>query len=345
MPQILAAIFGLSLLVTLHEAGHYLFARLFGMRVLQFSLGFGPVLASYQPKHSPTVFQLRAVPFLAYVMVAGTNPAEEEDPNDPELYANKGVWPRILMNLGGPLANYVTASVLIFGLAITGIRTEIPQTPMVISSVEPGSPAEKAGLKVDDTVLEANGRAISNVQELSEVTSARAGEATQYVVERAGKRLDPITITPDKRQDRGVIGVNARSDVKYEPQPLWRAAALAVETPVVLTVANLKGMADLVRRRSTDGVMGPVGMAKLVVKQADEGVYQYVWILVMISVALGYFNLLPLPGLDGGKLLFLAYEVVTRKRADERVEAIIHGVGLLMLVGMIALVTLRDVAG
>src|SRR5689334_18963078 len=110
MPQILAAIFGLSLLVTLHEAGHYLFARMFGMRVLRFSIGFGPVLASYRPKNSETVFQVGAIPFLAYVLVAGTNPAEEPDPNDPELYANKGLWPRILMNLGGPLANYLTAS-------------------------------------------------------------------------------------------------------------------------------------------------------------------------------------------------------------------------------------------
>lgn len=345
MPQILAAIFGLSLLVTLHEAGHYLFARVFGMRVLRFSIGFGPVLASYRPKGSPTVFQVCAVPFLAYVLVAGTNPAEEPDPNDPELYANKGLWPRIWMNLGGPLANYVTASLLVFGLAITGIRSELPLSPMVISTVEPGSPAQKAGLQAGDTVLEANGHPIKTVQELSEITSARAGEPTQYVIERGGERLAPITITPNKRQERGVIGVNARSEVKYEKQPVWRAAVLAIETPFVLTVANLAGMADLIKRRSTEGVMGPVGMAKLVVKQADEGVYSYVWILVMISVALGYFNLLPLPGLDGGKLIFLAYELITRKRADERVEAIIHGVGLLVLVGAIALVTLRDVAG
>jgi regulator of sigma E protease len=345
MPQILAAIFGLSLLVTLHEGGHYLFARVFGMRVLRFSIGFGPVLASYRPKNSPTLFTLCAVPFLAYVQVAGTNPAEEPDPSDPELYANKGLWPRIWVNLGGPLANYLTASLLVFGLAITGIRSEVPLSPMVIASVEPSSAAAKAGLQVGDTVLEANGHAIKNVQELAEITGARAGQATNYVVERAGKRLAPISITPDTRGDRGVIGVNARSDVKYEPQPLWRAAVLAIETPVVLTAANLAGMADLVKRRSTEGVMGPVGITKLMVKQADEGLYAYVWILVMISVALGYFNLLPLPGLDGGKLIFLAYELVTRKRADERVEAIVHGVGLLMLVGVIALVTLRDVAG
>jgi regulator of sigma E protease len=345
MPQILAAIFGLSLLVTLHEAGHYLFARIFGMRVLRFSLGFGPVLASYKPKDSPTVFQVCAIPFLAYVLVDGTNPADDSDPNDPDLYANKSVWARILMYSGGSLANYVTASVLVFGLAITGIRSEVPLSPMVIATVESGSPAEKAGLEPGDTVLEADGRPIASVKELSEITGARAGQATTYVVERGGKRLDPLTITPDKRQERGVIGVNARADVKYEPQPLWRAAVLAIETPYVLTVANLNGMADLIKRRSTEGVMGPVGMAKLVVKQADDGVYSYVWILVMISVALGYFNLLPLPGLDGGKLIFLLYEVVTRRRADERVEAIVHGVGLLMLVGMIALVTFRDVAG
>ena len=345
MPQILAAIFGLSLLITLHEAGHYLFARVFGMRVLRFSIGFGPVLASYKPKNSPTVFQLCAIPLLAYVLVAGTNPAEEPDPNDPELYANKGLWPRIWVNLGGPLANYLTASLLVFGLAITGIRSEVPRSPMVVASVEPNSPAAKAGLQVGDTVVEANGRAIKDVQELSEITSARGGEATQYVVERGGKRLPALTITPDTRQERGVIGVNAQSDVKYERQPVWRAAVLAIETPFVLTMANQNGMADLIKRRSTEGVMGPVGLAKLVVKQADEGFYSYVWILVMISVALGYFNLLPLPGLDGGKLIFLAYELVTRRRADERVESIVHGVGLLMLVGVIALVTLRDVAG
>lgn len=345
MPQILAAILGLSLLVTLHEAGHYLFARTFGVRVLRFSLGFGPVLASYRTRHSPTVFQVCAIPLLAYVMIAGTNPADEPDPNDPELYFNKGLFARIMINLGGPLANYLTASVLVFGLALTGIRSDVPTSPMVIESVVPGSPADKAGLRAGDTVVQAQGRDIRDVKELSEVTSARAGKPTTYVIEREGRRLPPITITPELRQDRGVLGVNAHTEAKYEPQPVWRAAALAIETPIALTIANVQGMIDLVKRRSTEGVMGPVGMAKLVVKEADEGVYAYVWILVLISVALGYFNLLPLPGLDGGKLVFLTYELITRRRADERVEAVVHGIGLLLLVSLIALATLRDVAG
>jgi regulator of sigma E protease len=343
MLHVLAAILGLSLLVILHEAGHYFAARAFGVRVLRFSIGFGPTLVKYQPKGSPTVFQVCLIPFLAYVMIAGVSP-EEDDPNDPGLYSNKGLWARILVNLGGPLANYLTASVIVFVLALTGFRTEQPASAMVIGSVEPGSPASSAGLQVGDTIVEGNGRPVHNISELIEVTNARAGQPTSYVVERAGQRLPPLTITPQQRGTRGVLGVSPRFDVSYEQKSLLEAGKLAVTVPGALTAANLMGIVELIQHRTTQGVMGPVGMAKLVVQQADRGVYDYVWILVLISVALGFFNLLPLPGLDGGKLVFLGYELITRRRANERVEAVVHTVGLLVLVGAIALVTLRDFA-
>lgn len=344
MLQILAAIFGLSLLVIVHEAGHYGFARLFNIRVLRFSIGFGPVLVKYQPKNSPTVFQLCAVPFLAYVMIDGMNP-DEHDPNDPGQYGNKSLWARTLVNLGGPLANYLAASLFVFVLALTGWREPVPATSMIVSAVEPGSPAAQAGLQPGDTIVQADGRAVHNLKELSDATGPRAGQATQYVIERKGERLAPLTITPRARDGRGVIGVSPHYDVQYTPQGVGDSLKLAVTVPAVLTAENVMGMVDLIRRHTTEGVMGPVGMAKLVVQQADQGVYPYVWILVMISIALGYFNLLPLPGLDGGKLVFLTYELVTRKRANERIEAVVHAVGLLFLVGVIALVTLRDVIG
>jgi regulator of sigma E protease len=340
--HILSAILGLSLLVILHEAGHYFAARAFGMRVERFSIGFGPTLVKYQPKGSPTVFQVCLIPFLAYVLVAGVNP-EEEDPNDPGLYSNKSLGARILMNLGGPLANYITASVIIFFLALSGWRTEQPAAAMVIGAVEQGSPAASAGLRVGDTIVEGDGRPVHNISDLIEVTNARAGQPTKYLVERDGQRL-PLSITPQKRGTRGVLGVSPRFDVAFEQKSPLEAAQLAVTVPGALTAANLMGIVELIQHRTTQGVMGPVGMAKLVVQQADLGIYAYVWILVMISVALGFFNLLPLPGLDGGKLLFLGYELITRRRANERVEAMVHTVGLLMLVGAIALVTLRDMA-
>jgi regulator of sigma E protease len=345
MLQVLVAIFGISLLVIVHEAGHYFMARAFGIRVTRFSIGLGPVLAKYQPKGSPTVFQLCAIPFLAYVMIAGMNPAEEVDPNDPELYPNKSILARVLTIFGGPLANYLAASVMIFALAMSGWRDEVPTEPMVVASVEPGTPADKAGVHAGDVILEANGKPIRNVRELIDVTSPRASQATSYVVQRDGKALPPVTIVPRNTGGRGVIGVTPKFETRVRQLPVGEATALAVTLPWTLTVRNIEGMVDLIKRRSTEGITGPVGMGKLVAQQAEKGIYPFVGILIAISVALGYFNLLPFPALDGGRLVFLGYEVITRRRPNERIEAAVHAVGLLFLLGVIALVTLRDVVG
>ncbi|HET6338115.1 MAG TPA: M50 family metallopeptidase [Polyangiales bacterium] len=345
MLQVLVAIFGISLLVIVHEAGHYLMARAFGIRVTRFSIGLGPVLAKYQPKGSPTVFQLCAIPFLAYVMIAGMNPAEEIDPNDPELYPNKSILARVLTIFGGPLANYLAASVMIFALALSGWRDEVPTEPMVVSSVEAGTPADKAGLKAGDVILEANGKPIRNVRELIDVTLPRAGQATTYVLQRDGKALPPVTIVPRNNGGKGVIGVTPKFETRTRALPIGEATTLAVTLPWTLTVRNIEGMVDLIKRRSTEGITGPVGMGKLVAQQAEKGIYPFVGILIAISVALGYFNLLPFPALDGGRLVFLGYEVITRRRPNERIEAAVHAVGLLFLLGVIALVTLRDVVG
>jgi regulator of sigma E protease len=345
MLQILVAIFGLSLLVIVHETGHYLFARAFGIRVTRFSIGLGPVLVKYQPKGSPTVFQICAVPFLAYVMIAGLNPAEEVDPNDPGLYPNKGIIARTLTIFGGPFANYFAASLLVLGLALTGWPDDVPTEPMVVDAVEPGSPAAQAGLLHGDVILEANGRSIHNVNELIEVTGPRAGQTTSYVIEREGKKLEPLQITPRKTTGRAVIGVTPKSEPHYRPLPVPDAVKLAVVLPWQYTIANLSGMADLIRRRSTEGITGPVGMGKLVAQQAEKGTFAFVHILIAISVALGSFNLLPFPALDGGRLVFLGYEIITRRRPNERIEAAVHTVGLLFLIGVIALVTLRDMVG
>ena len=345
---ILLAVFGLSLLAIVHEAGHYLAARAFGMQVTRFSIGFGPVIVSYRPKNSPTTFQISAVPFLAYVMIAGMNPTEEIDPNDETLYPNKGVFARIVTIFGGPFANYLAASALVFGLAL-GLGWPVASKatePMVVDGVEPGSPAEKAGVKEDDVIVSANGKTIHNVSELIAVTGPRAGQRTEYIIERAGKRLAPIAITPKAGdQHRGIIGVAPRVETTYKPMTLSQSALIAVVYPFELTVRNLAGMAEQWAHRSTEGITGPVGMGKLVYKQAEKGAFPFIHILVAISVALGLFNLLPFPALDGGRLVFLAYELITRRRPNEKIEAAVHMVGLVFLLGVIALVTLRDVVG
>jgi regulator of sigma E protease len=343
--QTLAALFGISVLVIVHELGHYLAARAFGMRVTRFSIGIGPVLASYQPKGSPTVFQLSAIPFLAYVMIAGMNPAEESDPKDEALYPNKSVMARIITSFAGPFANYLAASVVIFLMGMHGWREEVPSEPMFVGGVEAGSPAAKAGVMVGDLILEANGRKVRNVDELIEVTRPRAGQPTVYLVERDGKRLPALTITPRQAGERGVIGVTPRFDYRYRSMSVGESAQLAVLWPLRFTMLTLAGLADMVRQRTTEGLTGPIGMGKLVAEHAEKGLYDFLWIVSLISVSLGLINLLPFPGLDGGRLMFLGYELVTRRRPNERIEAAVHAVGLLFLLGVIALVTLRDVAG
>jgi regulator of sigma E protease len=333
--MILLAVFGLSLLVIVHEAGHYLAARAFGMRVTRFSIGFGPTIVSYRPKDSPTTFQICAIPFLAYVMIAGMNPADDVDPDDPTLYPNKGVFARIVTIFGGPFANYLAASLLVLGVGLAiGWPESKTSSPMVVDSVEPGSPAARAGLQSGDVIVRAQDKPIRDVTELIEVTKPRAGKA-----------LPSITITPKLSGGRGVIGVSPRAETVYQTLGLRDASMLALIYPFKLTMLNLAGMADLIQRRTTEGITGPVGMGKLVAEQAEKGAFAFTHVLIAISVALGLFNLLPFPALDGGRLMFLGYELITRRRPNERIEAAVHAVGLLFLLGVIALVTLRDVVG
>ncbi len=340
--NILLAILGISALVIVHEAGHYLAARAFGMKVLRFSVGFGPTIARFQPKESPTVFQVGLIPFMAYVQIAGMNPAEENDPNDPALYPNKSVFARFMTIFAGPFANYLTASALVFVLAMMGYHNENrPYEPMVVETVQPSSPAARAGIQPGDVIRKANDKPVRNVVDLIEITADRAGKATSYAVERNGKLLEPLTITPVEDHGRGVIGIIPK--MALEPMPVGRAIGYSIAYPYELTVQQLEGFRMMFRQGSTEGLVGPVGMVKFVARSGNF--VQLANVLILISVALGMFNLMPLPALDGGRLVFLGYEIITRRRANERIETMVHTVGLVLLLCLIALVTLRDVAG
>jgi membrane-associated protease RseP (regulator of RpoE activity) len=244
---ILLAVFALSCLVIVHEAGHYFVARACGMRVTRFSIGFGPVLVRYRPRNSPTTFQVGVIPLFAYVMIAGMGPLVDEDPNDAALYANKGLLARIAVVAGGPFANYLAACALVFGVAV-------------------------------------------------------------------GHRQLPVAA----------------------------AARVAVTHPCQLTLDNVHGIADLFARRTTEGLTGPVGMSKLMAQQAEQGALPFLHLLIALSVAMGLFNLLPFPFLDGGRLVFLGYELVTRRRANPHIEGLVHAIGMLLLLGTMTLVTFRE---
>jgi regulator of sigma E protease len=339
IPYYLAGVLGLSLLVIVHECGHYFVARAFGMRVLRFSIGLGPAIVRYTPKGSPTTFQLCAIPLLAYVQIAGMNPAEDVDRDDPELFPNKSVFARIATIAAGSLANYLSASVLFFGLALVGLpEAGPPVSPMRVEEVAPDSAAKAAGILAGDLVREADGQPVRDVRDVQRITKQRGARPTAFVIERDGRRRT-LTLTP--KLDAGGtprIGVVSAVSVEYVSKPFGEALRLAALYPFVFSAAQAQGIYDMIRRLSGDGLISPRGMTEEAAKAAKRGPSSFVLLLIHLSIAIGFSNLLPFPALDGGRLVFLGYEVVTRRRPNERFEAIVHLVGMVFLLSVVVAV-------
>lgn len=339
------AILGISLLVIIHEAGHYFAARAFGMRVLRFSIGLGPPLWRHKPKNSPTTFQVCALPLLAYVQIDGMNPTEEIDPNDPGLYPNKGVFARIVTIFAGPFANYLAASLMIFALGLVGGYPDTVEIgPNEIGQIHPGTPAEEAGLQVGDRVVEANGKPVEDLKQLLGVNGARGTMPTEYVFLRGDERFTK-TLTPvlDERSGRAILGISVGVRPTYTTVSPARAAELAIVRPWQMTMLTFEAIGSMIERRSAEDVQSVVGMTDMLAESIKTAPQRYVAMLISLSVALGLFNLLPIPALDGGRLTFLGYELITRRRPNEKVEAAIHTVGLLVLLGVLVLVMAKDV--
>jgi regulator of sigma E protease len=333
---ILVAILGLAVLMIVHEGGHYFAAKHFGMRVVRFSIGFGPTLWKHKPKKSPTVYQVAVIPFLAYVQIAGMNPFEESDPKDPGSYANASLWARIVTIAAGPLTNYLFASVLVFfGLIVGG--KEVPDDASMRVLVEPG-PAQVGGVLSNDKIDEVNGVPVKTWEELRKAVSAHPGDPVDLTIERGSEVLHK-SVTPGAKgeKDEGLIHV-VRPTHK-ESVGLVEAAKTSVILPPLFIYENVKGIGRLIVRREWPQMSGPLGIVKEAAKQAELGPGDLLYFLGMLSAYLGAFNLLPFPALDGGRLLFLGAEAVSRRKPDAKLEARVHAVGLLMLLTLIAFVT------
>jgi regulator of sigma E protease len=336
----LVAILGLAVLMIVHEGGHYLAARKFGMRVVRFSIGFGPTIWRHKPKGSPTVYQVALIPFLAYVQIAGMNPYEETDPNDRASYANAALWPRIVTIAAGPLTNYFFASVLIFfGLLIGG--KEVPDEASMRVVVESG-PAQTAGVATGDRILEVNGVAVHNWDELRKAISAHPGDTVDLSIERDGQTLHK-SVVPGHRGDKDEGLIHVRMPTHVEPVGIGEAAQMSVIAPPVFVYENVRAIGRVLAGKDKLQVSGPVGIVKETAKQARTGPGVLLQFLGMLSAYLGAFNLLPFPALDGGRLLFLGVEAVSRRKPDAKIEARVHAIGLLMLLTLIAFVTYADV--
>lgn len=354
-------ILGLALLMVVHEGGHYFAARAYGMRVLKFSIGFGPTFFKVVPKdgyfwfttaadkirvrlwrhdpvkHGPTVFQVAMIPFLAYVQIAGMNPLEEIDPEDKGSYANASLVGRIAAIFAGPLANYLFASVLFFASLMVGGK---PYRLTDIGVVA-GMPAAAANLKDGDRIVEIDGTPVQDWEKMAEIISQSPGRPLDIVVERAGERVE-AKVTPANENGTGKIGVMAIGAVQSAPVTVKEAALLAVTKPPKVVKSLVVGLGQYLTGKVDGELGGPKRMIEETAHAAKRGWADGLEFLGLLSAYLGAFNLIPFPALDGGRLMFLFYEAATRRRPNARIEAHIHLVGVVMLLGLMLYVTAND---
>jgi len=331
------AIFGLALLIVLHEGGHFLVARLCGMRVERFSVGFGPPLASF--KRGGTIFQVAPIPLGGFVQITGLNPSEEFDKSDPMVYPNRPRWMRLLTVVAGPAANYLTAIVMVFVVLMAYGTT--PKTQQIDDAVA-NRPAAAAGLKAGDVLVEANGQKVDADHLISEVIKASQGAPVNIKVLRSGQPME-FSVKPDLNKGVYQVGIQIGPHGDRTPASIGLAAKEAVVYPYYASVDILEGLYNMIRGKVSAELSGPVGITQQIAKAASKGMVYFLSMLAMLSVYLGLFNLLPLPALDGGRAVFLGLESILRKRVDPRIEAAVHTAGFVLLMGVLLVVSWKDI--
>jgi regulator of sigma E protease len=336
---VLAAL-GLAVLMVVHEGGHYLAARRFNMRVIRFSIGFGPTLWKHRPKGSPTVYQVAIIPFLAYVQIAGMNPYEENDPRDTGSYMNASLWARIVTIAAGPLTNYFFASILFFIAFVVGGKP-VADMKSMRAIVEPGGPAAIAQMHDNDKVLAINGKPVATWDEMKQALSAHPGEALDLTLERDGA-IVPTKVTPEPIGSKNVGKILISPPSHNEPVGVGEAAVMSVVAPPRIVYELVRGLARMITGQEKPELSGPVGITKEMAKAVRSGPGPAFELLGILSAYLGGFNLLPVPALDGGRLIFLFFEAIARRKPDAKVEARVHALGMIMMLALIAVVTIFD---
>jgi regulator of sigma E protease len=338
--SIVAAILAVSVLIIVHECGHYFAARAAGMRVERFSVGFGPVLLS--SRRGDTEFAISAIPLGGYVAVAGTSAAEKVDPADQGAYANKPAWRRFVFVLAGPLMNWLAAIVVAWVLLAT-FGLGVPDPSARVGQLRPGMPAERAGLQPGDRIEAIGGVPVRTWDDLVEQIQRHRGEAVPFAIVRGeGKDAEQLVVQVTPQKEDGKVGFNP-AKIVHRSGPL-EAIPQAIQATNANLGAQLSGFLSIFSRKKGAELTGPIGIAQELVRGARAGMERFLELVWAISVGLAVLNLLPFPALDGSRLVFLGYELVTRRRVNERVEGLIHTGGFVVLMLLILAVSFGDVA-
>lgn len=339
------AILGLSVLIIVHELGHMWVARLSGMRVETFSIGFGPALLRWRGRR--TVYQLAMIPLGGYVQIAGMNPHEELPPDDPGSYANKGAFARIATIVAGPLTNYLTAALVMIGITLTWGAPHW-QSSTDVGMVQKDSPAAKAGVRKGDRVRGIDGTLTRSVEEVITAVQKRGGAAVQVTVKRGDRHLR-LKVKPEETSAGYRIGVHFTRKLAFGEISAGEAVLKGLYYPIHEARKGLSALGKMFGKLFQGDLSGAkqVGGFVEIVYQLSESFKESTALalifLAMLSAWLALLNLLPVPALDGGRLLFLLTGVLLRRQINQRLEHTIHTIGFLLLVGLLLMVTYCDV--
>lgn len=327
-----------SLLVFVHELGHFIAAKLRGVKVREFGFGYPPRLLRLGIWRE-TEITLNLLPFGGFVKMA------EDDPTEPGNLAAKGRGTRALVYSAGALMNVVLAIVLYSVTFMTGALTPTEGPGAGIYWVSPDSPAAEAGMRPGDTIVAINGEPIDQVQEALDLIKAHTGEPIEIVLRRNGHLLVPVTVIPRENPppNQGAVGVSLGDPWMRKAYPLWEAiprgfmaAYNSVRGMFYMIYAAIRGSLPL-------QVSGPIGIYRETAQVAKSGLDQLIEFTAFLSINLFLVNLLPLPALDGGRLIFVLLETVRggRRIPPER-EGLVHAIGFVVLVALMIVVTFMD---
>ena len=323
---IIAAVVLFCLLIAGHEFGHYAAAKLLGVKVNEYSIGMGPLL--WQTKKGETEYSLRALPIGGYCKIEG----EDGDSDDDRSFGKKPWWAKVIILAAGAFMNFVLCILLLIGLFwYSGAYST------TLADVSEGYPAQAAGIQAGDTIVAIDGVEYDDWIEVVNAIEASKGAPMTITVERDGQTYD-YTMSAVESDGRYLMGITC----KLIHSPI-RAVGQAFSTTKSTMIAMGQFFGQLFTgKASGDDVVGIVGIVSMIGEQAKFGFSNVVYLMAIISLNLGMVNLLPLPALDGGRILFVIIRLITRDKIGDNAEAVTHAVGMVLLLALMAFLIIKD---
>ena len=334
------AILVFGFLIFIHEFGHYIFARIFKVTITEFSIGMGPKLVWYDSKKTGIRYCLSAIPFGGYVAMVG----EDGESDDPNAFNKKPAWQRLIITVAGATINIIAGVIAMIILAsVTNIGgTTIAAFPEIGYEIS----SSDSGLMIGDEIVRVDGKRVNNLDDLSYEIMRKGHEPVDIIVIRNGeeKILENVVFPTDTEQGQ-VFGVMDFQVYRIEKN-FFKVVGYSLSKSVLIVRMCWESIVDLITGRYTfAAVSGPVGISEAIGSAASKGAKSLLSIVGLISINLGVMNLLPVPALDGGRTVMILAEMITRKKVPANIEATINAVGLAVLLGLSAIIMIKDVIG